>query len=110
MRYTCLKTIVTKVCDKKLEDEEDIQRVLSLLHEKQITCTLQVKGEPAHESVRILEVTEDRITWRMVQSGGTLKKTSKISDIVAITVDSDEAAVTLKPDPSRWSTLDASEI
>jgi len=109
MRYICLKTIVSKVCDKVLEDDEDIQRVLSLLQEKQITCALQIKGESVHESVRILGLDDQRITWRLIEHGSSLKKTSNISDIKTVTVNSDEAMVTLKPDPSRWSTLDASD-
>lgn len=111
MRYTCLKTIVTKVFDEILKDNDDIQRVLGLLQEKEITCSMQIKSGPIHDSVRILEITDISIIWRLIQGGSSLKKTSNISDITAITVNIDvEAMVTLKPKPSRWSTLDTSDI
>lgn len=110
MRYTCLKTIVTKVFDGILEDNDDIQRVLSLLMEKEITCSMQVKTGPVHESVRILRMTDTAITWCLIQNGCSLTKTSNISDITAITVIDADGTAMLKAEPSRWSTLDASDI
>lgn len=110
MRYTCLTTIVSKVFDGILEDADDIYRILDLLREKEITFAMQVKNGPVHDSVRLLELTETSITWRCVQHGSSLKKTSNISDIMEITVNPNvEAMITLKPKPSRWSTLDASD-
>ena len=107
MRYTCLKTIVTKVFDGILEDPEDILNLLQMLKEKELTCAMQVKKSPLYESVRILEINEDRITWRLLKDGTSLKKNSEISDIMTIRVNAnDELMIKLKPNPSRWSTLD----
>lgn len=111
MRYTCLKTIVTKVFDGVLENPEDINNILQLLKEKEFTCAMQVKNGPMHESVRILELTKDRITWRLLKNGTSLIKKSEISDIASIRVNTnDDLMIKLKPEPSRWSTLDASDI
>lgn len=111
MRYTCLKTIVTKVFDGILEDSEDILNLLQVLKEKELTCAMQVKKGPLHESVRILEISETRITWRLLKDGTSLRKKSEIVDIVAIQVHTnDDLMVKLKPDPTRWSILDASDI
>ncbi len=111
MRYTCLKTIVTKVFDGVLEDPADIQNILQLLKDKEITCAMQVKKGPVQECVRILEVGETRITWRMMKDGTSLKKKSEISDIMMIRVNSnDDLMIQLKPEPSRWGTLDVSDV
>lgn len=111
MRYTCLKTIVSKVFDGVLEDADDVMNVLKLIRDKEITCSMQVKGGPMHESVRILELNDGRITWRMMKDGTSLKKKSDIVDIVAVQVNTnDELMIKLKPEPTRWNTLDASEI
>lgn len=111
MRYMCLKTIVTKVFDGILEDSEDINNLLQLLKEKELTCAMQVKKGPMHEFVRILNVDENHITWLILKDGTSLKKKSGISDIMTIRVNTNEdLMVKLKPEPSRWSTLDASDI
>lgn len=111
MRYTWLKTIVTKVFDGVLEDSEDILNLLQMLKDKEVTCSMQVKGSSLHETVRILEIDENRVTWRLLKDGTSLKKKSDISDITAIRVHAnDDLMIALKPEPSRWSTLDASDI
>lgn len=111
MRYTCLKTIVTKVFDGVLEDPGDIRNLLQLLKDKELTCAMQVKKGPMHESVRILEINENRITWRMLKDGTSLKKKSEIADIMTIRVNTnDDLMIQLKPEPSRWGTLDVSDI
>lgn len=111
MRYTCLKTIVTKVFDGVLEDPDDVRNLLQLLKDKEITCAMQVKKGPVQEAVRILEIDESRITWRMFKDGTSLKKKSEISDIMMIRVNSnDELMIQLKPEPSRWGTLDVSDV
>lgn len=111
MRYTCYKTIVSKVFDGILEGAEEIQNILQAIRNKELTCTLQVKGSPTYEAVRILGLTDDKITWRLVKDGTSLQKTSPISDIVGITIYIEEdLLVSLKPEPTRWSTLDASDI
>lgn len=110
MKYTCFKTIVIKVFDGELDDPADICNLLQLLKDKEITCAMQVKKDPVHESVRILEIDESRITWRMLQDGTSLKKKSKISDIMMIRVHTnDDLMIQLKPEPSRWGTLDVSD-
>lgn len=111
MRYTCLKTIVTKVFDGVLEDPSDIRNLLQLLKDKEITCAMQVKKGPMHEFVRILEINESRITWRMLKDGTSLTKKSEITDIMMIRVNAnDDLMIQLKPEPSRWGTLDVSDI
>ena len=111
MRYTCFKTIVTKVFDGVLEDPGDVLNLLQLIKEKEITCAMQVKKGPMHESVRILDINDNRITWRMLQAGTSLKKNSDISDIMTIRVNTnDDLMIQLKPDPTRWGTLDVSDI
>lgn len=106
-----MKTIVSKVFDGVLEEPEDILNLLQVLKEKELTCAMQVKKGPLHESVRILEISENCITWRLLKDGTSLKKTSEIADIMAIRVHTnDELMVKLKPEPTRWSTLDASDI
>lgn len=110
MRYTCLKTIVTKVFDGVLEDSGDILNLLQLLMEKELTFAMQIQNGSLHEFVRILEINEDRITWRLLKDGTSLKKKSDISDIATIRVNvNDDLMITLKPEPSRWSTLDTSD-
>lgn len=108
MRYTCLKTITTKVFDGILEDSEDILNLLRVLKEKEMTCAMQVKEGPLYDSVRILEVHNSSITWRLLKDGTSLKKKSEISDIMAIRVNANDELIKLKPSPSRWSTLDLS--
>lgn len=111
MKYTCLKTIVTKVFDGVLEDPADILNLLQLLKDKEITCAMQVKKGPVQESVRILEIDENRITWRMFKDGTSLTKKSEVSDIMMIRVNTnDELMIQLKPEPSRWGTLDVSDV
>jgi len=109
MRYTCFRTTVSKVFDQILDNEE-AQDVCSSLKEKELTCSIQIKSGPVHESVRILGITDSSVTWRLVKNGSSLMKSSKISDITAITVyTNEELMVSLKPEPTRWSTLDASD-
>ncbi len=111
MKYTCLKMIVSKVFDGVLESAEDIFNLLQLIKEKEITCAMQVKMGSMQEYVRILEVDENRITWRLIKDGTSLKKKSEISDIMHIRVTAnEELMIQLKPEPSRWSTLDTSDI
>lgn len=110
MRYTCLKTIVSKVFDGILEDEEDIKNLLELLKEKELTCAMQVKMGPVHEKVRILSLDGEHITWRIIQDSTSLKKKSAITDIMMIRVHANDDLMVHKPEPSRWSTIDASEI
>lgn len=111
MRYTCFKTIVTKVFDGVLEDSEDILNLLQLLMEKELTFAMQVQKGSLYEFVRILEVNKDHITWRLFKDGTCLKKKSNISDITTIRVNvNDDLMIALKPEPSRWSTLDVSDI
>jgi hypothetical protein len=111
MRYTCFKTIVSKIFDGILTDDEEIHNVLNLIKEKELTCSMQVESGPMHEMVRILSVEESQITWRLIKSGNSLKKRSDIADITAITVNAnEELMVILKPEPTRWSTLDASDV
>lgn len=111
MRYTCLKTIVTKIFDGIIEDPEDILNVLQVIKEKELTCAMQVKNSPMYESVRILEINDDCITWRLLKDGTSLKKKSKIVDIITMQVHTnDDLMIQLKPKPSRWSILDASDI
>lgn len=111
MRYTCLKTIVTKIFDGIVENSEDILNILQMLKEKELTCSMQIKSGPMHESVRILEIYDDIITWRLFKDGTSLKKKSKIADIIAMQVNTnDDLMIHLKPKLSRWSILDASDI
>jgi len=111
MRYTCLKTIVTKVFDGVLDEPKDVLNLLQLLKEKEITCAMQVKNGPLYECVRILGMDKDRIKWRLLKDNTSLIKSSEISDIMAVRVTTnDDLMIKLKPDPSRWSTLDASSI
>ena len=111
MRYVRYKTIVTKIFDGILEDEEEIHNLLSELKDKEITCAMQVSTGPRHDFVRILDIKEDRVTWRILHKGVTLRKTSDISDIRTIEVStSDDVMAQLKPNASRWSTLDTSDI
>jgi hypothetical protein len=110
MRYTCLKTIVTKVFDGVLDDSDDVLNVLRMLNEKELTCSMQVKKGPVHDRVRILAIEDGRITWRLLKAGTSLQKKSDIADIMSIKVNvNDDLMIQLKPEPSRWSTLDASE-
>jgi len=107
MRFTCLKTIVTKVFDGILEDSEDINNTLQMIKEKELTISMQVKKGPVHEFVRILNLDENRITWRILKGRTSLQKTSDISDIMSVKINTnDELKIHLKPNPSRWSTLD----
>ncbi len=109
MKYKCFKSIVSKVFDGVLDDEE-AKNVISLLKEKETTCSLQVRNTHMLEPVRILGINGDKVTWRFCKDGSSLRGTTKISEIVAIEVHSnDELAVKLKPKATRWSTLDASE-
>ena len=109
MRYTCFRTTVSKVFDRVL-DKEETQSVIRSLKDKDLTCSIQIKSGPVHESVRILELTDNDVTWRLIKSGGYLTKTSDIADITAIEVyTNEELMVALKPEPTRWSTLDASD-
>lgn len=111
MRYTCLRTITTKVFDGVLEDPDEIHNLLQLIKDKELTCSMQVKKGPMHESVRILEVDENCITWRLLQSGSSLQKKSEIADIMNVRLHTnDDIMIQLKPKPSRWSTIDVSDI
>jgi hypothetical protein len=110
MRYTCFRTIVRKVYDGILDDPEEIKNLLTQLKIKEITCSLKTKSGPCHEYVRILEVGES-VTWRIIKNNTSLKKVSNIDDISSIEVcTSDEVMLNLKPEPSRWSTIDTSDI
>ncbi len=109
MRYTCFRTIVSKVFDQSL-DEDETKSVIKSLKDKELTCSLQIKSGPIHESVRILSLTDTRVTWRLIKNGSSLTKTSDMADITAIEVSTnDELMIALKPEPTRWSTLDASD-
>ncbi len=111
MRYTCLKTTVSKVFDGILDDQDDILNILQILKDKELTCAMQVKKGPLHECVRILEIDKNCITWRLMKDGTSLKKKSEISDIAVMRVHTnDDLMVSLKPKPTRWSILDASDI
>lgn len=110
MRYICLKTIVTKVFDGILENDDEILSVLSAIQNKEITCSLQEKQGPLNVSVRILDINETEIIWRVLKDGTSLKKKTKISDIIMISVNVDDELIINKPNSSRWSSLDASDI
>lgn len=110
MRYVCLKTIVSTIFDGELKDKGDIDNLLSLLCEKELTCSMQVKSGPLHEAVRILNVDSDTITWQIIQNGTSLRKKSAIADILLIRVQSSNELMVHKPEPSRWSTIDTSDI
>lgn len=110
MRYTCVKVIETTLFDQILNDPEDIRNVLLSLKDKELTCSIQVKSGPLHQNVRILQVNDSTITWRMVVHGTSLRKISPIEDIALLRVVTDEElTVRLKPEPSRWSVLDTSD-
>lgn len=109
MRFTCYRTIVTKVFDDVLDDHASILNLLTEIKQKELTCALQVQGDKLHEQVRILGVDEASLTWRAFNSDASLKKTSKISDIQLLSLHTDdELLIKLKPHPGRWSILDAS--
>ncbi len=109
MKYTCFKTIVSKVFDGEI-DEEEARNVISLLKEKETTCSLQIRNTHMLDPVRILSINGNKVTWRFCKDGSSLRGTTKISEIVAIEVHADdELAVKLKPKATRWSTLDTSE-
>ena len=110
MRYTRFKIITTKIFDGILEDPEEISSLLNELKNKEITCSMQIASGVLHNFVRIINVDENKIDWRLIQKGATLTKSSLISDITAIEVDtSDELLVSVKPKPTRWSALDISD-
>lgn len=109
MKYTCYKIITTKIYEGILEDGEEIGAVLKLLKEKELTFAMRVKKTPLYEKARLLKIDGDKITWRITQDGASLQKTSFIDDIDTIEVYADtESVMNLKPNPSRWSTLDPS--
>lgn len=111
MRYIRYKTIKSKVFDQIVEDPEDVQLLLAGLKDKEVTCVMQVGSEPCHDFVRIIEVNNEKITWKIIAKSATLQKTSLITDIKTIEVNtSDEVMAQLKPEPSRWSTLDTSDV
>ncbi len=111
MRYIRYKTITSKVFDQIVEDTEDVQNLLTELKKKEITCAMQVGSGPRHEFVRIMEVSDEKITWKIIVKGATLQKSSFIADIQTIEVNMpDEVMAQLKPEPSRWATLDTSEV
>ena len=104
---------MVKVFDGILEDPGDIHNLLEVLIEKELTCAMQVNKGPLHEFVRILEINKDdrRITWQLLKDGTSLKKKSEISDITTIRVNTnDDLMIMLKPEPTRWNTLDASDV
>lgn len=111
MRYTCTKTVVTKIFDKILTSQEDIQGLLKNLKEKQVTCSMQLTIGSMMQVVRIIDVTEDKITWRLMQHGQSVKSSSKISDISSIIVNTDdEMTISLDPEATRWNILDPSPL
>jgi len=111
MRYIRYKTVISKVFDQVVEDSDDVQNLLKELKSKEITCAMQVGSGPRHEFVRILNVSDDKITWKVIARGATLQKSSLITDIQTLEVNvSDETMTVLKPESSRWSTLDTSEV
>jgi len=113
MRYIVLKSTVSKVFDEILNETEEIIELLIALKEKEITCSVQIKSGPVFNFVRILKVDIDNSTfeWRLMKNGISLKKKTSINDINLLTIEVDnDMAVKIKPNPSRWSTIDTSEI
>ncbi len=107
MRYICFKKIVTKIFDEILDDKTEVLALLNNLKEKEITCSVQIRCGMEHEGARILDVGEDEFTWRLIKNGVSLKQSTLIADIKRISVmTDDEITAKIKPNPSRWSTLD----
>ena len=111
MKYICYKTTVSKVFDADIKEQEDILNLLNHIKDKQLTCSVQLKLTPLYDSVRLLTVNENSISYRLIKDGVTLQKNAKIEDIVLLQVYSnDEVTLKLKPNPSRWSTLDPTGV
>jgi len=112
VRYVVLKSVVSRVFDGILEYPNEIAELLNSLKNKEITCSMQIKSGPIFDFVRILKVDmNDTFEWRLIKNGVSLKKTSLVSDVNCITVETnDDMSVKVKPNPSRWSTLDPTDF
>jgi hypothetical protein len=111
MRYICTKTVITKIFDRVLDNQEDIQGLLKNLQEKQVTCSMQLNSGSMYPVVRILDVTVDKITWRLMKHGQSVKSSSKISEISSIVVNTDDdMTISLNPEATRWNILDPTPL
>lgn len=110
MRFTCYKTIVTKIFDALIEDSNDILNVLQSIKNKEITCTLKIQGS-TYNNVRILNIDNSCFTWRFLKGRASLQKISDITSIESLEINTDDdIMIKLKPQATRWSTLDTEAI
>lgn len=109
MHYVKMKTVVTCVVDEMVEDLETIKAILSVVKEKELTCTMRLTEGPKMEQVRIEQLTEDSLSFRVIFKQHSLKKSCKYADIDYLEVNTEDAAiVNAKPGISRWLLLDPS--
>jgi hypothetical protein len=109
LRYIRYQTSVSKVFDGVIADISEKRDILSAIHDRELTCKLQLKDGPIYENVRITKVDNDNFSWRMIKNKSILQQNSKIDDIRELEVNSDlEVGIQLKPQPSRWTVLDSS--
>lgn len=110
MRYTCFQKIITKVYDGILEDNASIVAILKELKQKEITCSLLI-SDVFYNEVRVLSVDDDGFSWRCCDKGASLKKVSTFAEIKTLeVVVSDRFVALIKPNASRWNTIDTSNL
>ena len=108
MRFVRLKTVVTKICDQQVQDENEIVTLLNKLKEKEFTCSIRLFSGPVYSCVRILEVNSPNFKWRTTKNGSSLIKNSSINDLDYLELDvKTEVIAKLKPNQSRWSLIDS---
>ncbi len=107
MRYTRLKTTISRIYDGILDDPEDIRNILVSLKDKEVTCSIKLKSGLMGNPVRILEVNDnDSFKWMMMKQRASLRRTSKFDDIDTLEVNTCDEITVKKREASRWSILD----
>ena len=108
MHYMCLHDIVTKIFDGELKTIEQIKGVFNAAKDKSYDCQIILENGLKYNWVRVDEVKEDGASVRlMLNSGSSLKKFFKFSDIATFVIrSSGEEMMGKSDDVSRWSTLD----
>lgn len=108
MRFVRLKTVVTKLYDQSVTNQQDILSILNKLKEKELTCNLRLTSGPMYSDVRFLEINEKAFRWRTTKNQSSLVKWSNLNELDYLEVNvKSEVLAGLKPNPSRWSTLDS---
>ena len=110
MRFVRLKTVVTKLYDQVIPGKSDVLTILRKLKDKELTCSIRLSSGPIYHEVRFLEIEEDRFRWRTTKNQSSLVKWSNVDELEHLELNVKSEVFSLKPNPSRWSTINAGDL